>query len=296
MNNTSARALGTNINIQAKNSELVLAEVVRLEKILSRFDNTALTQLNQKGILENPPPELHDALLHALQIANLSNGLITPTVLPALERIGYSTSWQAGEIFLASDAPARPGQNWQNVRISPARIELKHGTRIDLGGTGKTWIAERVAEKIDDDFILDFGGDIFARQSINFVIAVDNLQSETCGIELEAGTYGVCTSSTQRRSWGKHHHLIDPRTGESLTSNFVQVTAVSALASTAEVISKLAFFGLHELKDFSEQTELLFTTSTTGETKEWTSQEINSSILGDQFKNRNEGFTWSANM
>lgn len=51
--------------------------------------------------------------------------------------------------------------------------------------------------------------------------------------------------------------MIDPRTGSSLESGFVQVSVVANLATTAEMICKLAFFGADVVRPFESEFQVL---------------------------------------
>ncbi len=267
-------ALGTTISITANDAAWAFEEVLRLERLLTRFQDSPLTQLNRDHRLENPPIELVQALEHALEVAARTNGLLTPTVLKALEHAGYSRSWSEGESFKVSNSPVSSVPTWYGVRVSKDRITLPGDTQIDLGGTAKTWIAEWVGAKLEGDFMLDFGGDIFVRQSKDFTVNVQTPDDQPLGIELPTGTWGICTSSTQRRAWQGGHHLIDPRTGTPLESNFVQVTAVSSRATTAEVLSKLAFFGSEQLRPFEHEIQALLAFDANDNLKQWSNSSF----------------------
>ncbi len=267
-------ALGTTVNITANDATWAFEEVLRLERLLTRFQDSPLTQLNRDHVLENPPIELVQALGHALEVAARTNGLITPTVSKALEHAGYSRSWSERESFKVSNCPVSSVPTWYCIRVSKDRITLPKDTQIDLGGTAKTWIAEWVGAKLEGDFVLDFGGDVFARQSKPFAVNAQTPNDQPLGIELPAGTWGICTSSTQRRAWQGGHHLIDPRTGTPLESNFIQVTAVSSRATTAEVLSKLAFFGSQQLRPFEPEIQALLAFDADNNLSEWSNSSF----------------------
>jgi FAD:protein FMN transferase len=267
-------ALGTTITITANDVSRVLKEVFRFEGILTRFQDSPLTQLNRDLTLGHPPIELVEALNHALEVAVRTNGLITPCVLRALEHAGYNRPWNENEPFEVCDTPVLPVPSWQGIRVSDDRIALPIETQIDLGGTAKTWIVERVAAQLEGDFVLDFGGDIFVRQSKDFSINIQTADEQPLGIELPAGAWGICTSSTKRRAWQGGHHLIDPRTAKPLASAFVQVTAVSSRPTTAEVIGKLAFFGADQVRPFEHEIQVLLAIDQTHNLIEWSNSRF----------------------
>jgi thiamine biosynthesis lipoprotein len=269
MKTVSTRTLGTTVSITGIGAKATLAELKRLEGVLTRFAESPLTRLNREGVLEHPPVELVEALKHALWVADWTNGLVTPTVLPALERAGYAQSWTSPKT--PSSKPSGSSRNagtltlekpavidWRNIEVSDQRIRLPEGARIDLGGTGKTWIAERVSWMLEGDFVLDAGGDIVARQSAPFTVQVQHPKGDQpLGLELPAGRWGVATSSTLTRAWDGGHHLIDPRNGRPLQSRFAQVTVVADRATIAEVVTKLAFLDFAAFERFADLVKMV---------------------------------------
>jgi FAD:protein FMN transferase len=282
------RALGTTVSITGVGADAALAELERLETVLTRFSESPLTRLNRDGALEHPPVELLEALKHALWVADWTGGLVTPTVLSALEQAGYRGSWE----FI----PRRPGSrnsnpklepsgilklekplsndaamtDWRGIEVTDDRIRLPDGVRIDLGGTGKTWIAERISWMLEGDFVLDAGGDIVARQSAPFTVQIQHpFNGEPLMLELPAGRWGVATSSTVSRAWDGGHHLIDPRHGRPLESRFVQVTVVADRATIAEVVTKLAFLDLSAFERFSDLTRMVLCFEQDGSGQVW---------------------------
>ena len=234
-------ALGTEVVATGDGADEALVEVVRLEGILTRFRPSALTRLNEDGRLEDPPPELVEALRHALAVAARSGGLITPTILPALEHAGYRRSWPH-VVSPAGDPP--PTASWREVVVRDDVAELPAGARLDLGGTAKTWIVERAARRMQGEIVLDAGGDMLVDAVT--VTAID-VEPPPGGVArqllLPPGRWGVATSSVARRAWPGAHHLIDPRTGRSARTRWLQVTAVGSTPTGAEVAAKVALLG-----------------------------------------------------
>ncbi len=284
----SVRALGTTISITGINSEATLEELQQLEQGLTRFSESPLTRLNRDGVLLNPPVELVEALKHALWVADWTGGLVTPTVLPALEQAGYEHSWRPDSDTAAGKNPGSgfetssplilekhvsddtAANNWRGIEVTDDRIQLPEGVRIDLGGTGKTWIAERVSRMLDGDFVIDAGGDIVARQSAPFTVQIQHpFNPDPLMLELPAGRWGVATSSTIIRAWNGGHHLIDPRTSRPLESRFVQVTVVADRATIAEVITKLAFLDLAAFERFSDLAKMVLCFEQDGSCQVW---------------------------
>lgn len=231
-------ALGTEVVAVGDGADDALAEAVRLEAILTRFRPSALTRLNEDGRLQDPPPELVGALRHALAVAARSDGLITPTILPALEHAGYRRSWP--HVVAPADDPP-PTASWREIVVRDDVVELPAGARLDLGGTAKTWIVERAARRMRGEIVLDAGGDVLVDASDLSAVDVEPPPGgDPCQLLLPPGRWGVATSSVARRAWPGAHHLIDPRSGRSARTRWLQVTAVGPAPTGAEVAAKLA--------------------------------------------------------
>lgn len=235
-------ALGTTIVLEGTSVERAAAEVLRLQALLTRFAPSPVTELNDRGALDDPPPELVAALTHALAVAERSDGLVTPLILPALRWAGYRRSWPDAD-------PPEPGRppapaDWRRVQVAADRIALPPGAALDLGGTGKSWIAERVAGLLGADALVDAGGDVLVQSADPIAVDVEAITgAATSQLLLPAGRWGIATSSVLGRAWPGAHHLIDPRTARPAEAAFVQATVVHASLCDAEVLTKLALLG-----------------------------------------------------
>ena len=229
-------ALGSQIVVQGEGAEEAVREIGRCEALLTRFQASPLTELNTRGALRRPPRILVDAVNHALSVARQTGGLVTPAVLPALEAAGYAGG--LGERKgRSTTVPDTAG-----IFCTPALIRLPAGLRLDLGGTAKSWIAERAFAHLIGEGLINAGGDLITRQSAPFAVEISHpFGGAPLYLEGMAGTWGVATSSTLKRSWEGGHHLIDPRTARPLESVLVQVTVIGGRLTEAEVLTKLAF-------------------------------------------------------
>ena len=127
------------------------------------------------------------------------------------------------------------------VTLTGRRIELGPGVKLDLGGIGKGFAAERVAEQLalTGPSLVSAGGDVAVRgvptEGI-WAVAVD----DTLTLGLVRG--GLATSGRDRRRWRRagieQHHLIDPATGRPSETDLVRVTAIGADGVDAEVLAK----------------------------------------------------------
>lgn len=232
---------------------------------LSRFrPDSELTALNESPGRRVPAGELLRLAVRAgLWAARRSDGLVDPTLVRALERIGYDHSLQGAEPASLSDAlasaparwPARPhpAAAWGEVVIDDEAgyVERPPGLAIDTGGTGKGLCADMVVRhlRMYTRYAVDCGGDIavggVGAQLNPYMIEVEHpLTGLSLGaVEVRQG--GVATSGLNVRIWRRRdgsfaHHLLDPSTGEPVWSGLVGATALGATALEAETLSKMA--------------------------------------------------------
>lgn len=246
MQHRGFRAMGTDVElfVDADDADEQLAaaerEFHRLESLLSRFrSDSELARLNRDGALDAGPDLLRVVRL-ALDARERTMGRFDPTVHDAVVAAGYDRTFDELPADGASAAPVPAGGG---ARLDGGRIALGPGVRIDLGGIGKGYAAERAAELLATagPCLVNAGGDIATRGG-RWPVGV-----ETGGdpLTLELADAGLATSGRDRRTWRRagrrQHHLIDPRTGAPSTSDVLRVTVVAADAVEAEVAAKSLF-------------------------------------------------------
>jgi FAD:protein FMN transferase len=246
------RAMGTDVELlldaqPGERAEGVLdraeAEFERLEQVMSRFrDDSELSRLNRDGSITGASPDLVRVVAMALEARETTAGRFDPTVHDAVVAAGYDRTFDAVEPDAIAHAVAVPVRCGGDVFIKGLAIELQPGFRLDLGGIGKGYAADRVADllAVVGPCLVNAGGDLAVRGGAWPVGVTDDVT-----LELTRG--GLATSGRDRRSWIRNgearHHLIDPATGLSATDTPIRVTVVAGSAAAAEVAAKTAFLG-----------------------------------------------------
>ena len=218
------------------------AEFERLEQVLSRFrPDSELSLLNRAGRSLSASPDLVRVVELALAAREATGGRFDPTVHDALVAAGYDRTFEE----VPAEAPAGADRGvccGGAVHVDGQAIELSPGVRLDLGGIGKGYAVDRVAEllAIAGPCLVNAGGDLAVRGG-SWPVGV------TDGLTLELSRGGMATSGRDRRRWVRDgeelHHLIDPSTGRPAESALVRVTVVADSAADAEVLAKAAFLG-----------------------------------------------------
>ena len=245
------RAMGTDVELFVRSSnggateafKAVEAEFERLEQIMSRFrPDSELSRLNRAGGLEVSADLAHVIEL-ALAARERTAGRFDPCVHDALIAAGYDRTFTQ----VAPDAPDRAqiepicgGGVWVDRR----RVDLEDGAKLDLGGIGKGYAAERAADILAaaGPCLVDAGGDVAVRGGHAWPVGVETGEGVVT-LALERGA--LATSGSDRRRWVRNgeerHHLIDPRTGRSAASDVLRVTVFAEDAVQAEVLAKHLF-------------------------------------------------------
>lgn len=245
------------------------------ESRLSRFlPNSELSQLNARAGEWVPVSlPLWNAINTALAMAQATEGLITPTVLPALLRFGYDRDFREGlDRPQAELAPPSPVAGYQDIEIDSVRqaVRLPVGAGIDLGGSAKGATAERLVGLFSGyPVLVDLGGDIAVRgPRLNegpWAVETEPVpDGQPRLILVDRG--GIATSGCDWRRWtvgGRAcHHLIDPRTGEPAATDLLRATVVATSVVWAEAAAKVALLlgreqALAFIEDHSDLAALL---------------------------------------
>lgn len=254
-------ALGTRVRllISAPDAPVlaarVRAEIAAFEARCSRFRaDSELCALNADPRRSVPAsPELRAAVAAALWAAERSGGLVDPTLLAALEATGYTHSLARTETFdvpvRAAARPARPRRDaaWRRIAVDDAAgtITRPPGLRIELGGSGKGHIADRVAALLAgaSAYVVDAGGDVALRGE--HAVHVEHPLRPQPAARLCVADSAIATSSVARRAWRgaggtPAHHLLDPATGRPARTGLLAATALAPTVLEAETLAKVA--------------------------------------------------------
>ena len=260
-------AIGDDASSPEQAAELIRETIESFDRKVSRFKaDSELTMLNEDPRETVPASALLRSVVSAgIWAAEASNGLLDPTLVPDLERIGYSETMRDLEPVPLGDAlnempqarPAAPSRTskWRLVSVDDeaGTITRPPGVRIDSGGVGKGLIADAAASMLSnrERFCVNASGDlrIGGRDAIADPYRV-NIEDPFGGDKLatvRVGQGAVATSGIGTRIWksdgGYSHHLIDPSTGQSAWTGIVQVTAMAPTALEAETRAKQVLLG-----------------------------------------------------
>ena len=194
----------------------------------------------------------------ALAAARGSDGLVDPTIGPALIALGYDRDFvdvqQGKDHEDLKPVPLLAG--WQQVQLTGLRLTVPAGVLLDLGATAKGLCADWAASAAHaasgaGGVVVSLGGDVAVegdspREGWPVLIADDHrLRVSAPGtqvVRLDRG--GLATSSITCRQWrrgGKSlHHIIDPRTGRPAAGPWRTVSIAAATCADANAAATAA--------------------------------------------------------
>jgi thiamine biosynthesis lipoprotein len=251
-------------------------EVRRLDKILSNYDpSSGVSLLNDhagRGRMKIDP-DLFRLLFLAQHLSAKTRGYFDVTVGPLValwQHAGESARLPASE--MVSRSVALVGSSHLKLYGSGEAELLRPGMKIDLGGIGKGYAVDRIAELLKKagvgSALINFGtSSIYALGSPpgkdRWEIAVRGLHEASMGI-LSLKNQALSTSGSMGRYWTiggtRYGHLINPKNGFPINEERF-ATVVAATATEAEALTKPLILldkkGVGVIKDFPQADFLL---------------------------------------
>jgi thiamine biosynthesis lipoprotein len=196
----------------------------------------------------------------ALQAAEMTGGLVDPTLAAEIEAAGYGEHFESASLPLARAlalAPPRapggpsPTAAWRRIEVDRpgGTVTRPPGVRLDTGGIVKGLFGDLLAAVLGghQSFAVDAAGDVRfgGAGSLRRPVQVASPFTESILHVFELVSGAAATSGIGKRSWlgadGRPaHHLLDPATGRPAFTGIVQVTALAPTAVQAEALSKQA--------------------------------------------------------
>jgi thiamine biosynthesis lipoprotein len=233
------------------------ARLRELEGLWSRFLGTS--DLTRANVQAGQPVVVHDDTLavvaRSLEAWRQTAGRFDITTLPALVQHGYTHS----AVDASVAAPLVPGRRvgmsaWVQVDYQDRTITVPATSAIDLGGIGKGFAADLVAEELVEagalGAVVNVGGDVRVigrpHDATSWFVGIEDPRQppeHLAFLHLEDG--GIATSGITVRHWtaadgSAAHHLIDPVTGRPVVDASLSATVLAADTATAEAFATAA--------------------------------------------------------
>lgn len=233
--------------------------IFEFERQFSRFlPASELSQFNRAAGLRQPiSPEFYKLLQAVKKMASLTNGLYNPFILPALQRAGYTHSMVAAHRHdSVDDFSNRSVTQPDALELSDTWASIPYGTAIDVGGCGKGYIGDdlaQLAETFDlSGYWFSLGGDVIAggtdQNGEPWIVQVESTTKPAAiagkVVTSSSGQCAVATSSTTQRKGLKNgkawHHLIDPRTSTPAATDICTASVSAGSALIADTLASCA--------------------------------------------------------
>jgi len=262
----SFNALGTTMTLRVAHDSNAQAEeaiaageaaVRRVEDQMSLFrDSSALCELNRRGFLRNPEPELLKVLRIAQDVSRRSQGAFDVTVQPLW--LAYSAAQQHQTLPDAAEvARARALTGWKDLQISEREIRLaRAGMGVTLNGIAPGFAADLIQTRLRAHGVRqalistgEWASLGKAPLGRDWILGVDNPRQQGSvlarlamqGRCVATSADDECTFSADHRC----HHIIDPRTGYS-PPVFSSVTVMAPHCVMADAVTKVIFMSGYE--------------------------------------------------
>jgi len=247
---------------------IAYAEAKRIELKFSRFrDDNIIARLNST---DNETIALDDETTRLINLADLcfqlSDGLfdISSGVLGKLWHFKQ-------QIQLPSDTDIKallPNIGWQKANWNKPLLRLPKGMQIDLGGIGKEYAVDKVAQLLEQQiqlqqtksaFLVNFGGDIYANKlrsnGHSWQVAIEDTQQlgeSKLMVSLTQG--GLASSGDSQRfidvDGQRYSHILNPKTGYPIAGGPAQVTVYAQNCMQAGMLATIALLQGEFAEDF----------------------------------------------
>ena len=235
-----------------------IAEIRAIEQLMSLFDaDSAVCRLNTDGVLRQPDFRLLDVLTLARRVSKRSDGAFDVTMQP-LWQVWQNAAKQDRLPTTAQLASARAKVDWRKLEFDATAIRLRApGMAVSLNGIAQGYAADRARAALlqhgVEHALLDTGewaplgqADDGARWQLG---VANPHQRDALMATLATDGRCVATSSDDRTVFSTdrvHHHIIDPRLGQS-PKLLSSVTVVADSGALADALTKVFFMAETQL-------------------------------------------------
>ncbi len=260
--------------------DIATATLVEVDVAASRFrGDSDLSRVNaQSGSWVPVGAVFVDMLRAAIRAAQVSGGLVDPTVGGALQRAGYVADLTeldlvsadpvsadlasadlasvAVPVFTVTTPSGADRPTWQGIDLiagrghRPAQVRVPAGVSLDLGAVGKAYAADVIADRLGRagvDAVVSLGGDVAVTpgpRTHQWRVDVSERPGTPAEQSLVVTSGALATSTTTHRRWRTEgqvaHHIIDPRTQAPAMEVWRTVTVAAASAVDANTASTAA--------------------------------------------------------
>lgn len=237
--------------------EEIRKEVVSLsddfDRTYSRFIKTSLVwKIAEKAGVYEVPSDFIKMLKWYIDFYELSGKKLNPLIGFTISDLGYDA-----EYSLIPKENIRPTPDLlETVSIvDESHIKTAESVLFDFGALGKGYFVDKITDLLKKKgfgyFMVNGSGDIHYVGPAPLRVGLEHPDDKSKVIgAIDMAEGAMCASGTNRRTWDKHHHVIDPATSssvEGMTASWV----IAENAVLADALASCLFFAPPEnFKDY----------------------------------------------
>ena len=248
-----------------------MQEALRIEQKFSRYrDDNIIHAINHSdGSTVAIEDETHRLLQYAGQCYELSDGAFDITSGILRRAWNFNGREITPDEVLISSLLTRVG--WDKVQLENSSIMLLPGMELDLGGIGKEYAVDKVAnllhERSGKPLMVNFGGDIRAigvgSAQRPWTIGIEDPSRENSAVgSLELTDGAVATSGDARRfclvNGVRMGHILNPLTGWPVVGAPRSVTVTARHCVEAGFLATMAILQGADAEEFLETQEVTY--------------------------------------
>lgn len=191
--------------------------------------------------------EFATLLAEANRLRELTAGMYDPAAGELLERAGYDAAYRMQPEDNTKDFTL---PQWQ---LDGTALTIAGPTAFDLGGIGKGYCIDRVAELLISlgyaHIAVEAGGDMFVTTKHdgspwNTAIQYPGKEDTAAGT-IKLSNEALAVSDSFRRKWSSWHHIVDPHQNKAV-DHVVGAAAVAPNAWHADCMTSALFLAPHD--------------------------------------------------
>lgn len=223
--------------------EIVVASD-RFDLTYSRFKpNSLISKISKTSGKFFVPLDFTKMLKLYMDLYKPSDSTINPLVGQALVNSGYDENYSLKNKNKRSKVP----DLLKSVEIiNSTTIRTKTPLLFDFGALGKGYFVDKIASYLNRQgiqrFLVNGSGDIFYQGDTPIKVGLEhpNDSSKVIGV-IKMTTGAMCASASNRRKWGKFHHIVDPRTAAP-ADEIIATWVVSEKCAFSDALATCLFF------------------------------------------------------